>query len=173
MEVALEIIKYILPAGLVLLVTYMLLSSFMDNEEKRRMYYLRKEAQKHSTLARLQAYERVTMLLERITPNSLFVRVSATNLSVQAYQKVLLKAIRDEFEHNLSQQIYISDEAWRLVKAAKSSTISIINKAVMDLDPRANGSELSKKILTATMDFDKFPTRRAIDVLKQEVRRVI
>lgn len=170
METIAEIAKYAVPAILMLIVTYLLMSSFLENEEKRRRYFLKKETQKNALPLRLQAFERITLFLERITPNSLMVRISAKNLTVQQYQSILLKSIRNEFEHNLSQQIYVSDEAWRLVNTAKSTTVSIINKAASELDPDAPGAELSKKILMAATDLDQFPTRRAVAYLKQEVR---
>jgi len=84
---------------------------------------------------------------------------------------LLLKAIRDEFEYNLSQQIYVTEEAWRMVVTAKSATVSIINKFASAVDPKAPAVELSKKILEGTMEMNVFPTRSAINYLKQEIQR--
>ena len=170
MEVFLEIIKYTFPALLMLLLTYLILSNFVDNEDKRRAYQLRKNNQKNALPVRLQAFERLSLFLERITPSSLLVRHSTANLTVKQYQGVLLKAIRDEFEYNLSQQIYISEEGWRMVVTAKSATVSIINNIAAKLDPKAPGFELSKKILEDTMDMQQFPTRTAINYLKKEIK---
>ena len=122
---------------------------------------------------RLQAYERISLFLERITPNSLLVRVPAKNLTAQEYQALLLKSIRDEYEYNLSQQIYISEEAWKLVVTAKSATVSIINKISSEVDPKAKGIELSKRLLEHTMDIGTFPTRSAIHFIKNEVHQEI
>jgi len=170
MEVFLEILKYTFPALLMLLLTYLILSNFVDNEEKRRMYTLRKANQKNALPVRLQAFERLTLLLERITPSSLLVRHSSANLNVKQYQQILLKAIRDEFEYNLSQQIYLSDEAWRMVVAAKSTTVSIINNIAGKLPDNLPAIELSKRILEETMAMNQFPTRAAINFLKQEIQ---
>ena len=84
---------------------------------------------------------------------------------------MLLKAIRDEFEYNLSQQIYVSEEAWRLVVTAKSATVSIVNKHAGRIDPTLPGVELSKKILEGSMEMNTFPTRLAINYLKQEIQK--
>ncbi len=170
MDVFLEILKYTFPALLMLLLTYLILSNFVDNEEKRRAYNLRKNSQKNALPLRLQAIERVTLFLERITPSSLLVRHSSANLTVKQYQSVLLKAIRDEFEYNLSQQIYVSEEAWRMVVTAKSATVSIINNIAAKLPQEAPGIELSKKVLEDTMDMNQFPTRTAINFLKKEIQ---
>lgn len=173
MEVFLEILKYTFPALLMLLLTYLMLSNFLDNEENRRRYLLRKEVRKNALPYRLQAYERLSLFLERITPNSLLVRVPAKNLNVHEYQALLLKSIRDEFEHNLSQQIYISEEAWHMVVTAKSATVSIINKIAAEVDPKKPAIELSKKILEHTLTIGTFPTRSAIHFMKTEIKTEI
>ena len=170
MEVFLEILKYTFPALLMLLLTYLMLSNFLDNEENRRVFLLKKEVRKSAMPIRLQAYERITLFLERITPNSMLIRVPANKLNCFEYQSLLLLTIRTEFEHNLSQQVYISEEAWRLVVTAKSATVSIINKIAGELGPEASGIELSKKILEHTMEIGTFPTKSAIHFLKTEVR---
>lgn len=171
MEIFLEILKYTFPALLMLILTYLLLSSFIENEEKRRNFELRKRNQKNALPIRMQSYERLSLFLERITPSSLLVRISAQKLTVSEYQTLLLKAIRDEYEYNLSQQIYVSEEAWRLVVTAKSATVSIVNKHAASLDPKLSGVELSKKILEGSMKMNTFPTRVAINFLKQEIQR--
>ena len=170
MEVILEILKYTFPALLMLLLTYLILSNFVENEEKRRVYQLRKKNQKNALPVRLQAFERLSLFLERITPSSLLVRHSSANLTVKQYQQVLLKSIRDEFEYNLSQQIYVSDGAWRMVVTAKSATVSIINNIAGKLPDNLPGVELSKKVLEETMEMNQFPTRAAINFLKQEIQ---
>ncbi len=120
---------------------------------------------------RLQAFERLSLFLERITPSSLLVRIQSKDLNVQEYRILLLKAIREEFEYNLSQQIYVSEEAWRMVVTAKSATVSIVNNHAAKLDPKASGYELSKRILEGAMEMSIFPTRSAINFLKKEIQR--
>lgn len=171
MDVLLEILKYALPSVFLLLLCYMMLSNFMENEEKRRSYFLKKETQKSALPIRLQAYERISLFLERITPDRMLLRISSRNLTVRDYRALLTDNIRQEFEHNLSQQIYISEEAWRLVVTAKSATVGIINNVAEEMDPDAPGIELSKKILNREMEMDVFPTRKALKYLKAEVKR--
>lgn len=171
MEIFLEILKYIFPALLMLLLSYVMLTNFMENEENRRRYFLKKETQKSALPTRMQAYERLVLFLERITPNSILVRVPAKNLSAREFQNLLIKTIRQEFEYNLSQQIYISDEAWQLVVTAKSATVSIINNIADKLPEDATGIDLSKKVLEHTMGIGTFPTRKAIYYLRSEATK--
>lgn len=171
MEIFLEILKYTFPALLMLLLTYLMLSNFTENDENRRRYYLRKETQKQSLPIRFQAFERLTLFLERITPNSLLVRIPSKGLTASEYQNLLLKTIRNEYEYNLSQQIYVSEEAWQMVVTAKSATVSIVNRVANELPKDASGVDLSKKILEHAMELGTFPTRNAIHFLKNEVYR--
>ncbi len=171
MEVLIEILKYALPSIFLLIMAYMMLSNFIDNEEKRRMYFLRKETQKSALPTRLQAYERMALFLERINPDRLLVRVSSRNLTVKQYQNILNQQIRQEFEHNLSQQIYLSDEAWSFVVRAKSAVVGMINNWAQELPADEPGDNLRKRILEKTMEMESFPTKHALHYLKSEIRR--
>ncbi len=171
MEILIEVLKYSLPSLFLLLLCYMMLTNFMENEEKRRSYFLKKETQKSSLPIRLQAYERISMFLERITPERLLLRVSSQGLTVQEYRKLLVSNIRQEFEHNLSQQIYLSEDAWKLVVNSKSATVGIINNVAGEMDPKADGFQLSKTLLNKAMEMETFPTKKALIFLKGEVRR--
>ena len=171
MEAFIEILKYTFPAALMLLLTYLLLSSFVDNEEKRRQFYLRKNLQKKALPMRFQAYERITVLLERISPNRLVLRVKPGNLDVVSYRKALVSAVREEFDYNISQQVYVSDSAWNHVVSAKSQVVSLINKTAVELGADATSGDLSRKLIELEMTGDIFPTKAAILLLKHEAAR--
>lgn len=170
MEAILEILKYALPSIFLLVLTYMMLSNFMDNEEKRRLYFLKKETQKSALPTRMSAYERLALFLERIHPDRLLIRVPNKGINARQYRNLLVDNIRMEFEHNLSQQIYISDEAWGLVVNAKSALVGLINNWAQEVDPKAPAIELSKHILEKVMEMESFPTKKAIRYLKGEIR---
>ncbi|NJO70124.1 MAG: hypothetical protein HC830_13340 [Bacteroidetes bacterium] len=128
------------------------------------------ENRKIITPLRLQAYERVILFLERISPESLVMRVNSPNLTSRQFQTELLSSIRAEFEHNLSQQLYISPEGWEKVKNARGMTIQLINTAGDQVKPDSPGVNLSAKILDLIMAADKTPTSEAIEFLKKEVQ---
>ena len=171
MEAFIEILKYTFPAALMLLLTYLLLSNFVDNEEKRRAFYLRKDLSKKSLPMRFQAFERVIMLLERITPNHLVIRVTPGNLDIGSYRKLLVESVRQEFDYNITQQIYLSDKSWEHVVSAKSQVVSLINKTAAELGANATASDLSRKLIEAEMAGEIFPTKAAILLIKHEAAR--
>ncbi|MGD2004199.1 MAG: hypothetical protein PVK00_05330 [Flavobacteriales bacterium] len=171
MDAFIEIIKYTIPAALMLLLTYLLLSNFVDNEEKRRQYYLRKDLNKKSLPMRFQAFERLTVFLERITPNHLVLRVKPGNMPLGAYRKILVDTIRQEYDYNVSQQVYISDKSWNSIVSAKSQVVSMINKVSAEMDENATAADLSRKLIELEMTGDIFPTKAAILLLKHEAAR--
>lgn len=171
MDIVFDILKYALPSIFLLILCYMMLTNFMENEEKRRSYFLKKETQKSALPIRLQAYERLSLFLERITPDRLLVRLHSQGLTSQQYQNLLTETIRAEFEHNLSQQIYVSDEAWKLLVDAKSATVGIINNISREFRPDDDAMKLRKAILNRTMEMEAFPTKKALRYLKGEVKR--
>lgn len=172
MEQFLEILKYVLPSVVVLATAYLLVERFIENERQHRNMTYRRESQGLTTPVRLQAYERLVLFLERISPSTLVTRVHKSGMSAKLLQAELLKAVRTEYEHNLSQQIYISPGAWELIKNAKEEIIKLINTAAINVSDEASGVDLGKLILEVSMKIDKMPTQVAIDYLKQEAREI-
>lgn len=170
MDQLFEILKLILPAGIVFLTTYYLVKNFLDQERSKKSLDIKLANQTVLTPMRLQAYERMVLFLERINPNSMVMR---TNKAVSApiLQGELLKIVRSEFEHNLSQQIYMSNKAWETIVQAKEETIKIINVAASKVSPEANGMELAQTIITISSQLTELPAKTAIDFIKKEIGR--
>ena len=165
-----EILKYTLPALIVFLTTYLTLSKMLNNERNRLKAEAVLNNQKYITPIRLQAYERMVLLMERISPQSLIMRTQRQNITNQELQSVLLKTIRSEFEHNMAHQLYISDKAWEMVRMAKEDCIKFINQTALQTKPDGNSLQLCKLILENTMDRELDPTTKAIGYLKEEIR---
>jgi hypothetical protein len=166
----LEFLKYIIPASIVFFTVWVIIYKYFTNIEKMRKVDLMIENKRIIIPLRLQAYERVILFLERISPESLVMRVSQPGFSCRQLQSELLSSIRAEYEHNLSQQLYISPEGWKLVSSARGNIIKLINTAGDHVKPEAPCMNLSSKILDMIMAADKVPTTDAIEFLKKEVQ---
>ncbi len=160
-------IAYLLPAIVVGVVAYFFFKGHTANEEGRRRYLVQKEAQKQILPMRLQAYERITLFLERIDPNKLLVRVKPFSDSKDDYENLLIKNIEQEYEHNLTQQIYITPECWNLVNAAKNATIHIIRQATMH-EKDGDVDKMRAYILQNFME-EISPSQKAMAYVKNEV----
>jgi len=167
-----EIVKlllYLLPAVLVFITAFYLMKKFLDNQHRIKIIEARLQTQKDILPLKLQAYERLTLFLERVSPNNLLGRVYEQGMTVRAFHLDLLANIKQEFEHNITQQIYVSAEAWNVVRSAKEDVIRLINTSAASLDQQARGAELNRKIFESILNEAEQPTQKAIDFLKQEV----
>jgi hypothetical protein len=161
-----QLFAYLLPAVVTGAVAFYFFRLHTNNEEGRRRFLLHKESQKSALPLRLQAYERMALFLERISIPSLVVRIAPKSSDKAEYENLLIKHIENEFEHNLSQQIYMSDECWNIIKAAKNATIQSIRKAGMSESESAN--KLREDILNETMDRQS-PSVTALAYIKKEI----
>lgn len=173
MEIVTDILKITIPALLVMLTAWMVMRNMIKNDQEKRRQESILQNSRTVTPIRLQAYERIVLFLERISLESLIVRVSNADMSAGQLHTAMLNAIRSEFEHNLSQQIYMSPQAWEVVRNARSNMIKIINSEVEKMPANSTGMALSKKLLERIMELEKEPTRAAIDYLKGEIGRMI
>jgi hypothetical protein len=173
METTLEIIKITIPPLIVFLTAFFLLRNLLRNDQDKRRQELILQNSRTIMPIKLQAYERIVLFLERISLESLLVRVSSPSMSASELHTTILSTIRNEFEHNLSQQIYISQQAWEVVKNARSNLIKIINTEAEKMPANSSGMAFSKKLLEKVMELDKEPTRAAIEFIKSEVSRMI
>jgi len=173
MENLFDILKITIPALMVFFTAWVLLRNMIRNDQDKRRQELILQNSRTVTPIKLQAYERVVLFLERISLESLLVRVSSSDMTASQLHSVLLNTIRSEFEHNLSQQIYMSQQAWEVVRNARSNMIKIINSEVEKMPANSTGMALSKQLLEKIMELDKEPTRAAIDYIKGEIARMI
>lgn len=173
METFFDILKITIPAVIVLLTAWVLLRNMIRNDQDKRRQEIIMQNSRTILPIRLQAYERIVLFLERISLESLLVRTNTPGMSAGQLHSALLNAIRSEFEHNLSQQIYMSQQAWEVVKNARSNTIKIINTEFENTVNTASGLDLSKKLLERVMELDKEPTKTAVEYIKNEVARMM
>lgn len=173
METLSDILKITLPAIVVFLTAWVLLSKLMKNEQDKRRQELILQNKRLVTPLVLQAYERIVLFLERISLESLLVRVSSANMSAAELHSALISSIRSEYEHNLSQQIYMSVQSWEVVKNARSNIIKIINTEAERMNEKSTAMDLGKALLEKIMQIEKEPTKAAIEFVKAEAGRFL
>jgi len=163
----LNYVAYLLPAIVVGLIAYYFFKGHTANEEGRRRYLIQKEAQKNIIPLRLQAYERLTLFLERIDPNKLLIRVKPFSDELQKYEILLIQNIDNEYEHNLTQQIYVSPECWNVISAAKNATMQVIRQSAMN--EKVDSSDKLRESLLNHFMGEVTPSKKALEYLKKEV----
>ncbi len=171
-----QVLLALLPSIVVFLTAFYLLRQFLgarsSAQNNQLMAEMKREDRKHTLPLRLQAYERLSLFLERITPGTLVFRVHKNSMSARMFHAELLATIREEFEHNVTQQIYVSDRAWQQVKMAKEETLRIINIAYEHTGDNPNGTALSQSVFETASRLSRLPTQEAMISLKEEVRKL-
>ena len=172
METFLEILKFILPSLIMFGGVYFVMSKFLDTEQRKQLLVLRQENQKVTTPLRLQAYERLVLYLERISMDKLVLRVNKPGMTAKSLQADLLRTIQQEFDHNLTQQVYTSNTSWDTVKTAKDESLKIVNLAGSQMKPDSKGTDLGQKIFEIMLKLDKSPSQIAVLILKKDIRQL-
>lgn len=172
-DTILEILKFTIPSFITFLTAHLIIKSYLKSEFEKKQLEVRIANYKESLPIRLQAYERLTLFLERISPVNLIQRVNKPGMNAREMQLAMISNIRMEFEHNLAQQIYCSSETWMVLIQTKEEIVSIINRVAMDLPEQASSKDLSRRIIEFFISNEQsVPTQKALDILKAEVKKV-
>ncbi len=131
------------------------------------------DLKKHFFPLQVEAYQRMVLFLERIAPNNMIMRLNNPGLPARAFQQKLIDNVRQEYEHNLAQQIFISPEAWARVQSSKEEILKIINMAATKMEPTALANDLSKGVFEITAQLKDQPTEQAVNFLKNELNEII
>lgn len=174
METFAEIIKYTLPSLILFLSVYFMVRSFFKNETEKRAFELRNTSLNKTLPLRLQAYERLTLFLERITPGALIRRLGGKSMPAKQQYMALVLTIRTEFEHNIAQQIYISPQLWSEITKAKEEMLAIVNRVFASLPPQAKATDLNTRLLQYFVQNEEpIPSVRALKFIDQEVKKIL
>jgi ribosomal protein S25 len=165
----LDILKFIIPALVVLAVCYVIINKVMDDHANRLQLEIRKQNASMLTPLKLQAYERMILFLERISPQTLINNYNDGSSTARGLKHLMESSVNQEYMHNLSQQIYISNQAWNIIKVVKEEVIQLIHETYENMHSEANGVDLSKAIIDRMIQENSIPTIKAIDFLKAEI----
>jgi hypothetical protein len=171
MDALIDLVKIVVPASIVLYAVYLMVRSFIIKEIELRKLEIRSRSMETVLPVRLQAYERMTLFLERTAPQNLLLRINAPGLSARDFHKMLLDEIRNEYNHNVSQQVYISESVWTLIKNAKEDLTLLVNEASSQVTAEASSIDLAKRIFELALEKKVDPIGHALSELKREIQQ--
>lgn len=172
MEALVELLKLTLPAAAVLYGMYLVVRGFVVRDLESRRQEVRGRSVETILPSRLQAYERICLLMERMSPQNLLVRVAPGGLPARDYQRLLLEEIRNEYNHNAAQQIYMSEEVWSLVRNSREDLVMTINEAASEISEEATGMDLARKIMERFISKPVDPMGHALLAVKKEIQQL-
>lgn len=171
MDALIEFIKILVPASIVLYGAYLLVRMFIQKELDVKKLEVRSRSIETVLPNRLQAYERMALYLERISPQNLLVRLSTSGMTSKEFHQLLLSEIRNEYNHNVAQQVYMSENVWNLIKNAKEDLILSINDAAGEMKMESTSLDLSRKIFEKAINKQVDPIAHALTELKKEIQQ--
>ncbi|MBT1700757.1 hypothetical protein KK083_27955 [Fulvivirgaceae bacterium PWU4] len=171
MDALIEFGKILIPASVVLYAAYLMVRSFTQKEIELKKLEVRGRSIETVLPSRLHAYERMTLFLERMAPQNLLVRLNTATVPAREFHHLLLAEVRNEYNHNVSQQVYIGEAVWELIKNAKEDLIVTINDSASEVGENATSLDLAKKIFEKNMLKTVDPLAHALSQLKQEIQR--
>ena len=170
----LDILKLVLAGTAVFFIAYSVLKPLIENRQRLKIIELKKAALTTTLPLRLQAYERISLLIERINPSNLLVRLHSPGLSVLQMQQLLTAEVQNEFQHNVTQQVYVTQHAWNAVQNLKDQNMLIINQVANVMPPQSTGHELSRQLMEVIMSQEEKALHTIVlDALNFEAKRLL
>ncbi|UKT64177.1 hypothetical protein [Pedobacter mucosus] len=171
-EIFIDIVVLFAGIFAALMGVYLVLKKDIQQFFNLKTIEITKENRAHLLPLRLQAHERLIIFIDRINPANLLVRLHQQGIGIATLQAGILNEVRSEFEHNITQQLYVDNIAWNVVRKLKDDTIAMINNAVQGLPADANGIELSKAILQHMASINENPYDLTIDLIKKDIQQL-
>jgi len=168
----LDILKYTFAGVGVVWVAFYLVKPYLERDEKIQLLEFRKAVSNQTLPLRLQAYERLVLFIERINPENMLIRLNATAYSAKELNILIMEDLRSEYQHNITQQIYVSTRAWGVVKNIKDDTLTMVSNALKTLPETATGLELSKTILGFLSQVENNPYEVGTGVMRKDLEEL-
>ena len=172
MEEIIEILKYTIPSLITGGVAYLLITKMVSQENQRHLMEIKKENLKFTTPIRLQAHERLLLLLERMDPVQVANRVVKPGMTARNIHYEIIREIKEEFNHNITQQLYVSKSTWEEVKKAKDDALKLLTVVGNKLDASSDGMEFSKMLIQVQVEQDFYTSLNAIETVKKEITKL-
>ncbi len=173
LSVLLELLKITVPSLIVFLTAYYILKEYLDKQYSFRMLEFKENQQKTTLPLRLQAYERLSMFCERIYLPNLILRLREEEMTAKELQITLMLAIQQEYEHNVTQQVYVSDHLWKIIKIARDTSVNIVNIVADSVEPTATSKEFMQAVFDYLQENDAPIIEKSLLAIKKEAGLVM
>ena len=165
----LDIIKYTVSGLGVVWIAFYLIKPYFDRSEQIQLLEFKKAVSNQTLPLRLQAYERIVLFIERVNPANMLIRINAQDYTAAELNSIIITEIRNEYQHNVTQQVYVSSRAWAVVKRVKDDTLNIVTTAIKALPENASGLELGKTILVQLSQVEENPYEIGAELIRKDL----
>jgi hypothetical protein len=165
----LDILKYTVSGLGVVWIAFYLIKPYLDKSERIQLLEFKKSIANHTLPLRLQAYERIILFIERINPENLLIRLNATGYSAAELQSIIITEVRNEYQHNITQQIYVTSRAWGVARRVKDDTLNLVTGAIKTLPETASALDLSRTILITLSQLENNPYEIGAELIRKDL----
>ena len=171
-NILLDILKLTIAGVGVVWVAFYLFKPYLDKTHRLQVLELKKAADNQTLPLRLQAYERLVLFVERMSPTNLLVRLGAGNYSAAELHHLAVQEVNNEYQHNITQQIYVSSRAWAVVRRLKDDTVGLLNGTLRNLPEGASGLDFSRALLKGLSQLETNPYDAAGTMIHQDLEEL-
>lgn len=168
LSILLEIVKITVPALIVFFTVYHLMKKYVEGQQQLKMLELRQQQQETTLPIRLQAYERLSLLCERMSIPNLLLRVRREGMTASELRLALLLGIQQEYEHNITQQVYVSQQLWEIIKIARDDAVNTVSLVAEKVGPEATAREFSEVLINFLSNRESTGPDKALEAIKKE-----
>jgi hypothetical protein len=168
----LDIVKLTIAGlGVVWAAIYMI-KPYLERSERLQVLELKKAADNQTLPLRLQAYERVILFIERTNPSNLLLRLNGGAYSAVDLYRLAAQEVREEYQHNITQQIYVSSRAWAVIRRLKDDTLNLLNSTLSGLPENASGMDFNRALLSHLGQLENNPYEIAADMVHRDLEEL-
>ena len=168
----LDILKYTVAGIGIIYIAFYLFKPYLDKGQNLQALELKKAISGQTLPLRLQAYERLILFIDRINPSNLLIRLNGNGYSAAELHSIILTEVRTEYQHNVTQQIYVSSQAWSVVKRTKDDTINLVNNAIKAIPENATGLDFGRVLLTHLSKLEEDPYDIATNLVRKDLEHI-
>jgi signal transduction histidine kinase len=168
----LDILKYTISGVGIIYIAFYMFKPYLDKSEGIQLLELKRTIANQTLPMRLQAYERVVLFIERVNPASMLLRLNGSAETAAELQAIIINEVRNEYQHNVTQQSYVSARVWAVIKRVKEDTLNVITNAVKAMPPDTSALELSKTILVHMSKLEDNPYDMALSLIRQDMEEL-
>jgi hypothetical protein len=168
----LDILKYTVAGIGIIYIAFYLFKPYLDKGQNLQALELKKAISGQTLPLRLQAYERLILFIDRINPSNLLIRLNGNGYSAAELHSIILNEVRTEYQHNITQQIYVSSQAWAVLKRTKDDTINLVNNAIKAMPENATGLDFGRVLLTHLSKLEQDPYDIATNLVRKDLEHI-
>jgi hypothetical protein len=166
-------LAFTIPSIMLFGIAYYFIQGWLKSQREIQNFKSLRALSKQTLPLKLQAYERLALFLERIKIDQIILRMRSHNMPAYDMSNLILITIQQEYEHNLSQQVYVSEQLWQIIHTAKEQNVHFVMEVQSRLPRDASGDDFLDMLDKAAEERQMEPLQTALKAIRLEAQKFI